>query len=118
MAVAGALLEPIAAAPTRAPQVDDGADAEAGSTGNLVRGGLGRALNGDERRALLLGPEWISLELAARFAADALRENYFGWDPTRFPSRGAHNLVRARGQWALHEAFVGTHAQRARLLGA
>ena len=81
-------------------------------------GGLGRALSGDERRALLLGPEWISVELAARFAADALRESYFGWDSTRFASRGAHNLVRARGQFSLHEAFVGTHAQRARLLGA
>ena len=79
---------------------------------------LGRALTADERRALLLGPEWISLELAARFAADALRESYFGWDPTRFASRGAHNLVRALGQWSLHEAFVATHLQRARILGA
>lgn len=79
---------------------------------------LGRGLNHDERRALLLGPEWISVELAARFAADALRESYFGWDAKRFDSRGAHNLVRARGQWSLHEAFVATHERRARILGA
>ena len=36
--------------------------------------GLGRALTADERRGLLLGVEWVSLELAARFAADALFE--------------------------------------------
>jgi hypothetical protein len=74
--------------------------------------GLGRA----EREALLLGPEWISLELAARFAADALAESYFGWDPARFAGRGEHNLVRAHGQFSLHTAFVATRAHRARLL--
>ena len=77
---------------------------------------LGASLDEPERRALLLGPEWISLELAARFAADALNESYFGWDPKRFPDRGAHNLVRARGQLSLHRAFVATRATRARLL--
>jgi len=77
----------------------------------------GRALTGDERRALLLGPEWISLELACRFAADALNEAYFGWNPSRFESRGAHNLVRARGQFSLHAAFVATREARARALG-
>ena len=70
--------------------------------------GLGRALTADERRGLLLGVEWVSLELAARFAADALFESYFGWDATRFPGRGEHNLVRARGQWSLHEALLAT----------
>ena len=79
--------------------------------------GLGRALGGDERRALLLGVEWVSLELAARFAADALFESYFGWDATRFPSRGEHNLVRARGQWSLHEALLATRDRRAASLG-
>ena len=75
--------------------------------------GLGRALSDDERRALLLGVEWISLELAARFAGDALFESYFGWDPARFAGRGEHNLVRARGQWSLHQALLATRAQRA-----
>ena len=70
----------------------------------------------DERRALLLGPDWISLELAARFAADALNESYFGWNPERFAGRGEHNLVRARGQLSLHRAFVETRPKRARLL--
>lgn len=38
----------------------------------------------------------ICIELAARFAWDALEECYFGWDPAR--GRGEHNLLRARGQ--------------------
>jgi Ser/Thr protein kinase RdoA (MazF antagonist) len=47
------------------------------------------------------GLETVSLELASRFAADAILDSYFGWDATRFPSRRAHNLVRARGQLSL-----------------
>lgn len=50
------------------------------------------------------GLETVSLELASRFAADAVLDSYFGWDPTRFPSRRAHNLVRARGQFALAQS--------------
>jgi len=80
------------------------------------RQAYGRPLSADERRALLLGPEWISLELAARFAADALNESYFGWDPGRFASRGAHNLVRARGQFSLHRAFVAAREERRQAL--
>ena len=40
----------------------------------------------------------ISVELAARFCADALNENYFGWDPARFPTRSHHNQARAASQ--------------------
>jgi Ser/Thr protein kinase RdoA (MazF antagonist) len=78
--------------------------------------GYGGPLSAEERHALLLGPEWISLELACRFAADALFERYFGWNAAKFPSRGAHNLARARGQWSLHQAVVGTRTQREALL--
>jgi Ser/Thr protein kinase RdoA (MazF antagonist) len=78
--------------------------------------GLGRGLTADEGRALLLGVEWVSLELAARFAADALFESYFGWDASRFAGRGEHNLVRARGQWSLHLALLGTRDTRAAML--
>ena len=81
------------------------------------REGLGRAPTAEERRALLLGPDWVSLELAARFLGDALREAYFGWDPTRFAGRGEHNLVRARGQWSLYQAFVASRPERTRLIG-
>jgi Ser/Thr protein kinase RdoA (MazF antagonist) len=69
-----------------------------------------------ERRALVHGVEWISLELTARFAADALRERYFGWDRARFPAAGEHNLLRARGQWSLHKAALATRDARADLL--
>ena len=81
------------------------------------RRGLGRALTEAERTALLLGVEWVSLELGARFAADALHESYFGWNRERFAGRGEHNLVRAQGQWSLHQALVGSRPERAALLG-
>ncbi len=42
----------------------------------------------------------ITLELAARFLTDYFDDNYFGWDSSRYPSRRAHNLARARGQIA------------------
>jgi len=80
-------------------------------------GAIGRVLTESEQRALLGGVEWISLELACRFATDALAEIYFGWDPRRYPGRGEHNLVRGRGQWALHEAFAATRDERAAILG-
>lgn len=54
-----------------------------------------------ERAAIPWAVERIALELSARFAADALRERYFGWDATRYPTRGAHNLARARNQLGL-----------------
>jgi Ser/Thr protein kinase RdoA (MazF antagonist) len=80
------------------------------------REGLGNGLDAETRQALVLGVEWVSLELAARFAADALLETYFGWDARRFPGRGEHNLVRARGQWSLHGAFVATRPAREEML--
>lgn len=70
----------------------------ASTAGGLV----GRA----EAEALVDGLATICVELAARFAADALLERYFGWDPSRHPSRGAHNLVRAKGQWSLARSVL------------
>lgn len=67
-------------------------------------------LAADERGALPGGIERICLELAARFAADALRERYFGWSAAVAPTRGDHNLLRARGQVALARSV---RAQRA-----
>jgi Ser/Thr protein kinase RdoA (MazF antagonist) len=40
----------------------------------------------------------ITVELAARFCADALRERYFGWDKRRFASASEHNQARTRSQ--------------------
>lgn len=52
----------------------------------------------EEQGAIVAGTLTIYVELAARFCADALRESYFGWDATKFPSRGAHNQARAASQ--------------------
>jgi Ser/Thr protein kinase RdoA (MazF antagonist) len=60
-------------------------------------------LQAADRDFLVHATRWISLELAARFAADALNETYFGFDE-RFGGRGEHNLLRARGQWSLCRA--------------
>jgi hypothetical protein len=54
-----------------------------------------------ELQSLSGGLECICLELSARFAADALNERYFGWDPLKATGRGEHNLIRARNQLAL-----------------
>ncbi len=54
-----------------------------------------------ERRGIVVGLETVCVELAARFAVDAFEDRYFGWDPSRFSSRRAHNMVRAAGQLAL-----------------
>ncbi len=67
-----------------------------------------------ERAAVAPGVERICLELAMRFAGDALREDYFGWDPSRFASRGLHNLARARNQLGLARDVA---AKRALLAG-
>src|SRR3989338_7349243 len=40
----------------------------------------------------------ITLELACRFMTDYFVDDYFGWDASRYASRRAHNLARARGQ--------------------
>jgi Ser/Thr protein kinase RdoA (MazF antagonist) len=55
----------------------------------------------EEKIAIVVGLETVCLELATRFAVDMFRDEYWGWDPARFPSRRAHNLVRGRGQLAL-----------------
>ncbi|HEX7080788.1 MAG TPA: phosphotransferase [Gammaproteobacteria bacterium] len=47
----------------------------------------------------------ITVELAARFCADALADRYFAWDPNRYASRSAHNLARAAGQLALADSI-------------
>jgi Ser/Thr protein kinase RdoA (MazF antagonist) len=65
------------------------------------RGEADDLLTADERVSIVTGLETVCIELAARFAVDVFEDSYFGWDASRFPSRRAHNLVRARGQLAL-----------------
>ena len=55
-----------------------------------------------ERKLVPKSVATITLELASRFLADYFEDNYFGWDDSRYPSRRAHNLARARGQLALY----------------
>jgi len=45
------------------------------------------------------------VELAARFATDALNESYFRWKPESFPDSSTHNQVRAAGQLELHRSL-------------
>jgi Ser/Thr protein kinase RdoA (MazF antagonist) len=47
----------------------------------------------------------ITLELAARFLIDMVRDAYFGFDATRYPNRRAHNVARARGQYHLAQTI-------------
>ena len=66
----------------------------------------GGFLSADEVRAIVPATLDIHLELAARFVVDALDESYFGWDATRYDSRGAHNLARGLGQLAAARSLV------------
>ena len=52
----------------------------------------------NEWRAIPLGTLTITVELAARFCADALRESYFSWDARRHATASEHNQWRTRGQ--------------------
>lgn len=65
----------------------------------------------EEREAIVAGVERIALELSARFAADAVNDRYFRWDPARFPSRAAHNMVRAAGQLSLARSIADQRAE-------
>jgi Ser/Thr protein kinase RdoA (MazF antagonist) len=59
-----------------------------------------------EIAAIAPATETITIELAARFCADALNESYFGWDASRFATRGEHNELRAAGQLRLALSFA------------
>ena len=67
-------------------------------------------LSSEEVSAIVPATLEIHLELAARFLVDALEESYFGWDATRYDSRGAHNLARAEGQLAAARSLVSQFA--------
>jgi Ser/Thr protein kinase RdoA (MazF antagonist) len=72
-------------------------------------------LSRSERVSIVAGLETVCVELAARFCVDAFEDRYFGWDPSRYPSRRAHNLARAAGQLALARSV---HEQRGDALDA
>lgn len=68
-----------------------------------LRGYLGTArfVTEDEARCLVEATERIALELAARFARDALEERYFGWSEGEYPSASHHHAHRAEVQLSL-----------------
>lgn len=71
----------------------------------------GELFDAAERRSIVTGLETVCIELAARFCVDVFDDAYFGWDPSRFATRRAHNLVRARGQLALGRAVGAARAE-------
>lgn len=75
-----------------------------------------RALDVQQRAALAGGTERIAIELAARFCRDALEERYFGWNERVAPSRGEHNLLRARGQLSVARSAAIWAPEMKRLL--
>ncbi len=78
---------------------------------------VGALVGAAERRTIVDGLETACVELAARFTTDAFDDRYFGWDPRRFPSRRAHNLVRARGQLTLAAAVHAARAEALAIVG-
>lgn len=80
------------------PQIDD--EIIAAAARGYARGSKG-LLSDAEIRSVILGLETVCFELAARFCLDVFNDSYFGWDASRFASRREHNLMRARGQFAL-----------------
>ena len=60
--------------------------------------------------------ETISLELAARFARDALEESYFGWDRINYSAAWQHNLHRAESQLALANSYAAQRSEIMRVM--
>jgi Ser/Thr protein kinase RdoA (MazF antagonist) len=85
---------------------------EASARGYLAN----RRLGSEERSALPGGVERICLELSARFAADAINEAYFGWNPAVAPGRGEHSLLRAKGQFCLAQSVRSQRSKMERVL--
>ncbi len=78
--------------------------------------GLSIQLSEVEKGSLVEALERVSLELCARFAADALEETHFAWDARAFPTAAEHNLFRAQGQMSLHDQARESRSERARFL--
>jgi len=79
-------------------------------------GSLAIQLSEEEKESFVQALERVSLELCARFAADALEEAHFAWDSETFATAADHNLFRARGQMSLHDQARESRSERARFL--
>ncbi len=60
--------------------------------------------------------ETIALELASRFARDALEESYFGWDSTHYKAAWEHNMHRAQSQLALANSYAQQRTEVMRIM--
>ena len=69
---------------------------EAGLSGYIST--AGDFADESELTAVLPATQIIYIELASRFCADALNEDYFAWDPEQFTSHSEHSLVRSTCQ--------------------
>jgi Ser/Thr protein kinase RdoA (MazF antagonist) len=81
-------------------------------------GSVTTSLTQAEKDHLVDGLFTICVELSSRFLADALNESYFGWNQQKFATRGDHNLLRARGQWALASSVEKNRARLERAVAA
>jgi Ser/Thr protein kinase RdoA (MazF antagonist) len=71
-----------------------------------------------EWRNFVTAAQTIMVELAARFATDALREIYFGWNPDKFADRSTHNQIRAAGQLELYRSLRDCSADAEAIVAA
>ncbi len=77
---------------------------------------LGFSPTEPERRSFELALQRVALELAARFATDALEERWFGWDESRFARSAEHQILRARGQLDLYEQAMAARGEMRAIL--
>jgi Ser/Thr protein kinase RdoA (MazF antagonist) len=76
----------------------------------------GEFVTEQEWRAFLPATRTIMVELAARFATDALNESYFGWNSQQFPDSSTHNQVRASGQLELEKSLCANFPAAEKML--
>jgi Ser/Thr protein kinase RdoA (MazF antagonist) len=98
------------------PQTEDAAGAKFSMTNfsSAIVGYAGEAeglLAEDEWRKIPAATLTITVELAARFCADALNESYFSWDATRFGSASDHNQARTKNQLELARSIGAQREQ-------
>ena len=71
-----------------------------------------------ELENLAPGIERICLELAARFCADSVVNQYFKEDTSTYPQPGKHNLVRAATQFKVAESSRNCRVETQRIITA
>jgi Ser/Thr protein kinase RdoA (MazF antagonist) len=68
-----------------------------------------------EWNSIIPATELIYIELAARFCADALNENYFSWDNRRFESHSEHSRIRALSQLNAYKSLIAQSGDTRRI---